>query len=557
LVLVLVPMRARLLGLAVRSTVATLAALAAAVGVAGDSAAAADRRITLFYTAEVHGTPEPCGCTSDPLGDVARYAALVREAARAGPVLLVDAGGLSFPETSTPKEKGANAERAAFLGKALSTIGPPFAAGLAETDVVAHSTVAAPERLAANLTRATGVAPSRLVNVGGVRVGILGIADPALAPGIGATGEDPVAAAKREAAALRGKGAEIVVALAPVEKQVARRIARDGGVDLVVLGRQVGKGMTRAEKVGDAFLVASADELQRVGRLDIVWRGKGPLTDGGGPEAAALRRVEIDQAVARIDKELEAWAAAPSGGDAAFVAGKRREREALLAERAKLDAPWQPPAGSYFTNRLIPLRRSLPRDRTVEGEMKKLDARIAAINLKNAAAPPPPEAGRPYYVGDRKCVACHKTAAAFWKKTVHAHAWETLVVGGKQNDYKCVNCHVTGYGEVGGTSLGHTDRLRDVQCEVCHGPGSKHVAAEGLEDPVALRTQVPASVCTTCHTEQHSDTFQYEAYLRDILGPGHAPAARKKLGDGPTGHELRTAALARAKKAGKAQVAKD
>jgi len=189
--------------------------------------------------------------------------------------------------------------------------------------------------------------------------------------------------------------------------------------------------------------------------------------------------------------------------------------------------------------------------------MRKLDARVAALNLRTAAPAPPAEPGRASYVGMAKCAPCHKTAVAFWKKTVHAHAWETLVVGGKQNDYKCVNCHVTGYGEVGGTSLGHTDRLRDVQCEVCHGPGSKHVAEEGLEDPVALRTQVPASVCTTCHTEQHSDTFQYEAYLRDILGPGHAPAARKKLGDGPTGHELRTAALARAKKAGKAQVAKD
>ena len=37
-------------------------------------------------------------------------------------------------------------------------------------------------------------------------------------------------------------------------------------------------------------------------------------------------------------------------------------------------------------------------------------------------------------------------------------------------------------------------------------------------------------------------------------GRATAPSARKKLGDGPTGHELRTAALARAKQAGKAQV---
>jgi len=535
-------------------TLPVIAGLAVLACLRGPAAAAApERKLTIFYTAEIHGTPEPCGCTSDPLGDVARYAALVRGAARSEAVLLVDGGGLSFPESSTPKEKKANEARAQFLAKAIGGIGPPFAAGLAETDVVAHAAVAPPVRLAANLVHAAGVGPSWLRTVGGVRVGVLGVADPALAPEVRATGEDPVAAAKREAADLRSKGAELVIALAPVEKSLARRIARDAAVDLVVLGRQVGKGMVRAEKVGNAYLVASADELQRVGRIDVVWRGQAPLVDGGGPEATALRRVEIDQGVARIDKELEAWAAAPKGGDSAFIDGKRREREALLAERSNLEAPWTAPAGSYFTNRLIPLRRSLPRDEKVAGEMRKLDATIAAINLKSAPPPAPREPGRTYYVGDAKCAPCHKSAAAFWKKTVHASAWKTLVEGGKQNDYKCVGCHVTGYGEVGGTSLGHTDHLRDVQCEVCHGPGSQHVAGEGLEEPLALRTDAPASVCTSCHTEQHSDTFQYQAYLRDILGPGHGPSARKKLGDGPTGHELRTAALARAKVAGKQQ----
>ncbi len=139
---------------------------------------------------------------------------------------------------------------------------------------------------------------------------------------------------------------------------------------------------------------------------------------------------------------------------------------------------------------------------------------------------------------------------------MHAEAWQTLVEVGKQNDYKCTGCHVTGYGQVGGSSLGHTDRLRDVQCEVCHGPGSIHVAEKGLEEPSSVHKEAPSSTCIGCHTEQHSDTFQYEAYLRDILGAGHGAAARAKLGDGPTGHGLRSAALARAKIAGAAEAQK-
>jgi hypothetical protein len=521
-------------------------------------AAAAERHLTLFYSGGVHGTLEPCGCTSDPLGDVARYAALVKGTARTTPVLLVDGGSLSFPESASAKEKAANELRARFLGKTLQSLGP-FAAGLADTDLGLPHGELAPRRLAVNLTKSPAVAPSELKTIGDVRVGVFGVADPALAPRVGAAGEatDPIPAAKAEVARLRAAGAELVVALVPLDRPAARRLARAAAPDLIVLGKQVGAGQSRAEQVGGTFLVAAAEEMARVGRIDFVLRGAGPLADAGGPDAAALRRVEIDAALSRLDEELGRWSSAGAGGDPAFVADKRRERAALDAEKKALGRPWTPPAaGSYFTNRLIPLRRSLPRDEKVAAEMRKLDAQVAAINLRNAPPPAPPEPGRAYYVGDAKCGGCHKTALAYWKTTVHASAWKTLVEVGKENDYKCTSCHVTGYGEVGGSSLGHTKGLRDVQCEVCHGPGSIHVAEKGLEEPASVHTATPASTCTGCHTEQHSDTFQYEAYLRDILGPGHGAAARAKLGKGPTGHELRSAALARAKLAGAAEAEK-
>jgi hypothetical protein len=508
------------------------------------------RRLTIFYSAEVHGTLEPCGCTSDPLGDVARYAEVVRAAAKSGAVLMVDAGGLSFPESSTPKEKDANRLRARFLTRALSGMGAPFVAGLAETDVGSDGTVA-PRRLAVNLTAPAATAPSFLETLGGIRVGVFGVADPALAPKLGGTAYDPIAAAKREVEILRKAGAELVIALAPIERSAARRVAREAQPDFVVLGRQVGKGRPRAEAVGASYVVAPAEELQQVGRLDVVLAGAArPLADAGSPEQLAERRAELDKTLARLDADLKQWTTA-GGGDPAFIAAKRDERDRLAAERNTLTATWQAPAGSYFSNRLVPLRRSVPRDPKLAAEMHKLDGQIAAVNLRNAPPPAPREPGRAYFVGDAKCTPCHKSAMAFWKHTVHASAWKTLVEGGKQNDFKCVSCHVTGYGEVGGTSLGHTDRLRDVQCEVCHGPGSTHVAGEGLEEPLAIKRATPASTCTTCHTEQHSDTFQYEAYLRDILGAGHGAAARAKLGDGPTGHALRSAALAKAKAAGK------
>src|SRR3954469_18431285 len=224
-----------------------------------------ERHLTLFYSGDVRGTLEPCGCTSDPLGDVARYAALVRAAERSGPTLLVDGGGLSFPESASAKEKAANDLRARFLGKMLPGLGP-FAAGLADNDVGPGHGEVTPRRLAVNFSKSPAIVPSELKSIGDLRVGIFGVADPALAARVGATAEDPVSAAKRVVARLRGAGAELVIALVPLDRPTARRLARAASPDLVVLGRQVGKGQPRAEAVGASFLVSASDELQRVGR---------------------------------------------------------------------------------------------------------------------------------------------------------------------------------------------------------------------------------------------------------------------------------------------------
>jgi hypothetical protein len=513
--------------------------------------ALSERRATIFFTAQTHGTLEPCGCTSDPLGDVARVTALVRMAAKDGPTLLVDAGGLTYPLTEIAPEKQEAADLVAeFLAKEVSRL--PFGgSALGSSDMARGEAKVQPRRLAANLSNLSFLEVGRVHQVGEIKIGVFGLADPALGKVHGWQIADPVATAQAEAERLRSAGAELVIALAPLDRSQARMVARKAAVDFVVLGKSVGQGSPRAEQEGQAFILMPADEMQRVGRLEIVLRDKGAarieLRDAGSPEGSQLRAQQVRRELEHLSNDLSRWEK-DAEADSAFLRTKREEHERLRAEEQHLsNGAWTPPSqGSYFVNRLVPIRRSLPRDRQLAASMRKLDLAVGAANLRAAQPPDPAEPGRAHFSGDASCVRCHKASARFYKKTRHAHAWKTLQVVNKTAHHDCVSCHVTGYGEVGGSSVGFTKGLENVQCETCHGPGSIHVEKRGLEKPLAIKTQTPEAVCTHCHNEKHSDTFQYQAYLREIVGPGHGEEAFDKLGPGPTARDLRKKAAKQA-----------
>jgi len=141
---------------------------------------------------------------------------------------------------------------------------------------------------------------------------------------------------------------------------------------------------------------------------------------------------------------------------------------------------------------------------------------------------PPAEAQAPgdgaTYIGGAKCTKCHMKQVRSWKKMKHANAWDNLPEKYRSPDQKddqgraCVSCHVTGYGDVkrgGFQNPKATDHLLGVQCEACHGPGSKHrekaeAAAKADQDlaPPFLITRRPTS-CTDCHNPHLSYAEQY------------------------------------------------
>src|SRR6266536_2884317 len=155
--------------------------------------------VTIVATAEVKGTPEPCGCTSDPLGDVARVATL----AKGG--LWLDAGSLSYDrEAMAPTRRPQADATAAELGRILSAAGAEV--GLGADDLARGAGRVSPARQACNL-RGVATVPPRLRVVEGVKVGVFGVTAPARVTEVdaakGVQASDPLAAAKKAVAQLK------------------------------------------------------------------------------------------------------------------------------------------------------------------------------------------------------------------------------------------------------------------------------------------------------------------------------------------------------------------
>jgi len=119
------------------------------------------------------------------------------------------------------------------------------------------------------------------------------------------------------------------------------------------------------------------------------------------------------------------------------------------------------------------------------------------------------------YVGSKTCRLCHDYEYDKWKTQKHASAYATLEKVGSQYDPECVVCHVMGMEYKGGfVSEKRTAELKDVGCENCHGPGSEHIWSLG-----ATETAGPMSVCTDCHTPEHSAEYagNVDTYFRKTI----------------------------------------
>ena len=426
---------------------AIISALGALVVLAVSPASAG----TILYTGDTQAFLEVCGCADAQLGGIGRRGGLLERYRETGaPFLLVDAGGfvgLDQKQVQSNEMEGEGDEerdrlRVETYAKAMVALGYN-AVNLSGADFVFGADFVTALGATLPLVSSNLAAPADLPVV------------PALVDSVGRL-KIVVFGVDRPGTAGPVRFSDPAAALAPLVE------AYKTEADFMVLL----SGLDRAENLRLAKSFADIGLI--VGRQGAVQRQWGrTLVVGAAAEGTYLGEVHLETAA---DGRVQA----------------------LGAKR-------------------IPVSQDLPEAAAVRRMVDEFYAAVAAsADLQGAkqrlfADYPLEKDPASRYTGAAECTPCHRAAAADWRGSPHAQAYNTLLQKNRHFFPDCVGCHTTGFGYDSGFAIGgERDHLGGVQCEVCHGPGQAHVRRPQKDN---IRRQVEAAFCQNCHTEEQNPDF--------------------------------------------------
>ncbi len=456
--------------------------------------------LALMITGEQHGYFEPCGCTANQTGGMARRADLQEKLKSAGwEVRGIDLGGLSrrtVRQAQIKYETSLQALRdlqyvAVGLGPEDLRMQPDF---LITQDIPEEGEEGL-RFVSANLVffdspeLGTPVR-SRILNSGGRRLGITSVMSEStkmdvIAEGTnsGITWSDPGPAIDQVLKEFDEQQVDVRILLSHSLPDESRQLARDyPQFDVIVMAQGFGDPDPTAEpeQIGNTHLIQTGHKGKYVGVLGIY------------PEDS-----ETPMRYQLVPLERSAFADAPN-----MIDHMRSYQQRLLEEQIVVqDGTIGHPTGATF-------------------------------------------------VGAATCVECHTQANDVWKETPHAHAFESLDptferegyarLNGipRMHDPECISCHVTGWDpqeyiryrsgflnkEFATTAEEEAlhEKLAGNQCENCHGPGSRHVELIEGGDLDLARKEVRVSIeqvkaiCYRCHDADNSPDFDFDRYWSDV-----------------------------------------
>lgn len=424
-------------------------------------------RLHVLVTAGMQGFLENCGCVVNQSGGAARRSA-VAHAARAEGAIVVDAGGFS----PAPRP-----DRVIDISKYMRTIGDCYSVAGFDCLVPSRRDLAtSPEALTAfcksgvNLVSANVrwpsnpvICSSRVVERDGRRVAIIGLS---LGGGLERQYSHHITSTKH-----------YIHDVAGTSVRAAISALRNSAVDRFLLVGHIPPGLAlqMSQELPARSLIVSTDSI------------------GIGGEA----EVTGQQASSKRTKSLTASSFATPNGCAVIFVGPQSYWCSLVS--IPDSGPVQG-VESYtiWLNSAVP--DHVKTKQIVDDFYKQCgDAMDWSVRLslhdKSIAS----------YVGSTACKTCHEAQWVQWKQTRHAGAYRTLLAAHRHFVPECVQCHVVALNREGGFSQhDQRDELQGVGCEVCHGPGSVHVASPAAAN---IGRSPDVSTCTVCHYGKHDPAF--------------------------------------------------
>jgi Cytochrome c554 and c-prime len=432
-------------------------------------------KLAIVITGEMNGYLEPCGCAGleNQKGGLARRHTFLKQLEKDGwPLVAVDLGGaVGRYGRQAELQYQLVSDALAKMGYAAVGFGPKdlrLPEGLAA--VVANDKNH--QLIAANVSVLEQTQPFRVVEAGGMKVGITSI-----------LGEEYCKSVKNDLVAVKNPR----TALAEIVPQMQKEC------DYMIL-------------LSNAKPEESETLAKEFPQFDVV-------VTGGGAEVP-------DHLLTHVDGTKTVFVELGHKGMYAIVLGLPEEKDQPPRyQRVPLDARF---ADSPDMKKLMA---------DYQEQLKQMGFEGLGIRekLHPRAHAPGDLAGQ--FIGSAMCGECHKTAYDIWSKSKHAQATESLAkaVPPRLADPECLSCHVTGWSpqeflpyEGGFKSLAETPRLAGNGCENCHGPGAAHVAAETGKDLV-LRGQWRETMklskataenqqCAKCHDADNSPEFGHKGF---------------------------------------------
>ena len=298
----------------------------------------------------------------------------------------------------------------------------------------------------------------RIVERGGFRVAIIGVLDPqgmSESPGDGVVIGDVEAALTRCLAEV-AKKADVVVLLAFADEEALARLAERFYEAQVILGGKVRQPSQELRKENRSLIYFVTNESRALGMLRL------RLADGQAPRA-------LTNEIRLLHDKI------PQEGSLREMA--QAYRDEVRHTRLNVDDP----------------------------------ARAGADAVPGIRA-------TAEFIGSARCVTCHASAAAVWAKSGHSVAFESLRRRKADADPKCIGCHTIGFGATTGyrREFGG-EKLVDVGCESCHGPGSLHARRRAGDSSIEFTYRpLDAGDCQKCHYGEFSRPFNWKEFWPPI-----------------------------------------